>query len=385
MLLWIAAGALLLRAAVLLGDPRTSDDHHRYAFEGGLVLSGKSPYAAAPDAPERAPERAAWPETYAGINHPSIPAAYPPGAQVAFAAVVGVAGGVERAGFPLRLFFAACDVLVLVPLARLLRRRGRSAAWLAAWAWSPLVALEFAGAAHFDSLAILLLVGAVDAAEAGIGAPRARGAALLALSALVKLLPAALLFFFLRGAARPLRVLFFFAAPCALALGGVALLDGGLRGLGSGLSEYGLRWEATSAIHRFVEPACALLGGDRDGGPTDPRVLARALALGAWLAVGGAAWRRGASPAAAACALLGAFLVLTPTLHPWYATWCVPWLALYPSRAFAFLAAAAPLLYAPLPGWVERAVWVEPPWLWPAVLLPFLVLLALERVREARA
>src|SRR5262245_12907925 len=303
LLLWILAGAVLLRASVLAGDPRTSDDHHRYAFEGGLVLSGKSPYAESPDSPARAPERAAWPEVYAGINHPSIPAAYPPVAQGAFALVVLAAGGVERAGGALRVAFAGCDLAVLAPPAPLLRPRGRSQAWLVAWAWSPLAALEFAGGAHFDSLGILLLLCAVEAAERGPGAARALGAFLLALSALVKLLPAALLPFFVRGSARPARVLCAFAAPCALALACVALLEGGLHGAGRGLSEYALRWEATSAVHRFVEPAFALVS-DYDEGPADPRRLARAAELCAWLAVGAAVWRRGAGPARAACALL---------------------------------------------------------------------------------
>lgn len=387
LVLWIVAGGVLLRVAVLLaGDPAASDDRFRYAFEGGLVLAGKSPYAAAPDAPERAAERAAWPATYAGVNHPSISAAYPPLAQGAFALIVGAAGGVERAGPALRVAFALSDLAVLAPLASLLRRRGRSLAWLAAWAWCPLAAFEFAGGAHLDSLAILLLVSAADAAERGAGAPRARAALLLALGALVKLLPAILLPFVLRGAARPGRALLAAAAPCALALAGVAALQGGLSGLGRGVSEYALRWESASAVHRFVEAACAR-AFDRDGGPTDPRRLARAMELLAWLAVGAAAWRRGAGPAAAAFALLGAFLVLTPTLHPWYVAWIVPWLALFPARSFAFLAAAAPLLYAPLGRFVERGEWVEPSWLWPCVLLPFLALLAFElaRPREARA
>jgi hypothetical protein len=291
-------------------------------------------------------------------------------AQGAFALIVGAAGGVERAGPALRVAFALSDLAVLAPLASLLRRRGRSLAWLAAWAWCPLAAFEFAGGAHLDSLAILLLVSAATRGAGAAGAARARAALLLALGALVKLLPAILLPFVLRGAARPGRALLAFAAPCALALAGVAALQGGLSGLGRGVSEYALRWESASAVHRFVEAACAR-AFDFDGGPTDPRRLARAWSCSRGSPFGAAAWRRGAGPAAAAFALLGAFLVLTPTLHPWYVAWIVPWLALFPARSFAFLAAAAPLLYAPLGRFVERGEWVEPFWLWPCVLLPF--------------
>ena len=70
--------------------------------------------------------------------------------------------------------------------------------------------------------------------------------------------------------------------------------------------------------------------------------------------------------------------MLTPTLHPWYLTWVIPFLALYRSRAWVFLAAVAPLLYWPLTEWHATGEWIEPVWLWPALALPFFLLLALE-------
>jgi hypothetical protein len=245
------------------------------------------------------------------------------------------------------------------------------------------VVLEFAGAGHFDSLGILLCLAALDAFER---THAARAGAWLALGAMVKLLPLALLPFVWRAAARRRAVLLAFALPCLAAAAGVALLDGGLRGIGSGVSQYALRWEATSLVHRFLEGAFERAFG-ADGALLDPRRLARGVELGLWLGVGVLAWLRRAAPATAAFALLGAFLVLSPTLHPWYLTWIVPFLALRRSPAFVYLVAAAPLLYTPLGGWAARREWVEPAWLWPVVALPFLVLLGREmfRARELRA
>ena len=85
-----------------------------------------------------------------------------------------------------------------------------------------------------------------------------------------------------------------------------------------------------------------------------------------------------------ATAVFAAFLVLTPTLHPWYLTWIVPFLALRQSRAWIWLAAVAPLLYWPLEGWRTEAVWHEPLWLWPLVAVPFWALLLFPSGSEER-
>ena len=97
------------------------------------------------------------------------------------------------------------------------------------------------------------------------------------------------------------------------------------------------------------------------------------------------AWRRGVGPSEAARTVLVAFLLLTPTLHPWYLTWLVPFLVVSrPSWAWSLLLAAAPLFYWPLTEWQAEGLWREPRWLWPCVALPFLLLCALEWVQDRR-
>ena len=71
--------------------------------------------------------------------------------------------------------------------------------------------------------------------------------------------------------------------------------------------------------------------------------------------------------------LIGAWLVLTPTLHPWYVCWMLPFVALFPSAPWIWLAFAAPLLYWPLGRWQSEGIWTEPGWLWPAVALSLAV------------
>lgn len=386
----IVVGALLLRGVVGLGDPRLSEDVERSVWEAGLVLEGISPYAAPPDSPSLSAERARWPGVYGRMNHRDVSAAYPPLTQAACALVVALAGGPARAdgrvaAAALRLFFTLCDLVVLLPLLSLAAPERRAAAALT-WGWCPLVALEFAGSGHHDSLGILALVAGLAVLEAGASTPLRRGLGLTALVAggLVKLLPLALVPFALRRCRRPVLAAAAVALALVLACLPLLALRGGLAGLGAGASEYALRWESTSLVFRWIEPWFEDLGV-RDGSWSDPRHLARAAVFGLWLAVLLHHWRRRTSLVRAGRGLVGTFIVLTPTLHPWYLAWIVPFVALQGSLAWSVLLALAPLLYWPLGRWQAEGVWQEPAWLWPALALPFLGCTVFELLRRRRA
>lgn len=406
----VVAGACVLRLLAFASDLRTSDDVHRVVWEGAVVSAGLSPYAHPPDAPELAPLAAALPELHARVNHRDVAATYPPLVQLTGVAAVSgarVLGQDVAAAGPVfvRGIFAVVDLLALVPLVALLRRRALPIALALAWGWCPLAAFEIAGAGHLEALALTPLLGALALRERALAQhepaltlrgpvlprdesvlPQARrgraldatASALFALAVLAKILPIVLLPWFARGpraAGRTLLVVVLVAAGCVPFL----RLEGAERGL-SGFSEYAFRWEGASLVHRFVEGAWARVV-PYDVSWTDPRRLARVVLAGAWLAWAWRTWRRQRDPARAALDLFGAWLVVTPVLHPWYALWCVPWLALRRSSACVWLAAASPLLFAPVAGWQRLGIWSEPAWLWPAIALPFAVLLA----RDARA
>jgi hypothetical protein len=390
LLVVIAVGALALRLAFLAAHSDLSDDVHRYVWEGALVCEGVDPYAGAPSSPELARYRERWPAIFVRVNHPQVRAAYPPLAQAVNAGLVAAAGGAERparARLFLRLFYASCDLLACVPLGWILARTKRPRALLVAWAWNPWVAFEYAGAAHLDSLAILctLLALACFARRDVPSALRSGlGLAFLAAGAATKLLPAALAPFALRHVRRPRLDVLVFGIGLVVATLPFALLTGRAPGFG-GIREYAFRWESFSLLHRALEPLFARCF-DYDEAWSDPRRLARALELVVWSGLGALAWARRFPLERAAAWLVGGFLVLTPTLHPWYLTWIVPFLALRPSLAWSALAAGAPLLYWPVEGWRTRSVWQEPAWLFPLVGGLFWTLLACDawRLRRAR-
>jgi len=393
----VVAGAVLLRLAGLASDLRTSDDVQRVVWEGAVLLDGASPYAYAPDAPELEHLADAYPDLHESLNHREVPASYPPLVQAVGVVAAGMADDLAApdAGVrSVRAIFAFADLLALVPLVALLRRRQLPDGLALAWGWCPLAVFEIAGAGHLEALALAPLLGALALAERSRSrAAEVGAAALFALAILSKLLPILLLPFFARAArpagsaarpasalARGLLVVAFVVLGFAPFLPPFSSLRGVDRGLWTGLGEYAFRWDGLNLVHRFVEGAWSL-EHERDLSWTDPRRLARAVLALAWFAWAWRTWRRERDPVRAALDLFGAWIVVSPILHPWYALWCVPWLAFRRSTAFAFLAFAAPLAFAPVVGWQRAGTWIEPAWLWPVLALPFALLLARDHAR----
>lgn len=386
-LVLVVTGAILLRIVGLAAEPRTSDDAPRVVWEGAVLLDGASPYGLAPDAPELEPLARAAPRLHAAVNHREVPASYPPFVQAVGLLAAGLAPDLDApdAGVrTVRIVFALVDLLALVPLVALLRRRGLPDGLALAWGWCPLAVFEIAGAGHLEALALAPLLGALALGERSRSRAADVGAsALFALAILAKLLPFVLLPWFARGA-RPVwrvaLVLAFVLLAYAPFLPPFSGLRGAERGVLTGLGEYAFRWDGLNLVHRFVEGAWAL-SFERDLSNSDPRRLARATLAFVWCAWAWRTWRRERDPARAALDLFGAWLVVTPVLHPWYALWCVPWLAVRRSFPFAYLAAAAPLAFAPVVAWQRGGAWIEPAWLWPVLALPFALLLARDRAR----
>jgi len=359
---FVVAGAIALRLIGLVGWPGLSDDVARYAWEGEVLARGASPYAFAPDAPELEALRAELPALHARVNHPQVSALYPPLAQALGAGVAGLRRMAGLCAVPfdsvlvLRPLLALADLSVLWPLAALLRRAGLPPGLAAVWGWSPLVVLEFAGSGHIDSFGILLLVGALAALAGARAAGRELGGlALLSGAMLVKVLPVCALPFVARGRRWPVR-LACVTMLCGLAFVPLFWLAGGFGGLGAGAAQYGLRWESTPLVYDGFE-ALVALAIERTGVRADPRVIGRVSILVAWGIVGVRLWSRRADAVEAAGVMVAAFLVLTPTLHPWYVTWVLPFVALRPRFSWLWLAATAPLLYRHIGAFERSGVW----------------------------
>lgn len=372
-LFWVPA--VLFRLLLLPATP--GDDLARYLWEGRIQLHGINPYLLAPDSPALTHFRdAAW----AGINHRNYSAIYPPAAELTFRALAALSAG------PLahKLLYAAADLLT----AGLLLRLTRSPAAAAWYAWNPLVIYSFAGAAHYDSLMLAALVGAVCLLDTRGSSPswqRTCGSAsLLGVAIALKIVPALLL-----------------PVWCFALLG----KDGDWRRPALALS-FALLPLPALAWAFFGWPAAPIFQ------PLKDFAYVTRLNDAFWWIVEATAWpniaqKNGAYQAAVAlgclsCAIifrrdfsrallwtLGAALLLSPALHPWYLAWILPFAAwrggLSAHAWFVFSVSIFGYFLLPLLNPDPALPWREPLWLRAAIWLPPLLALGIAMSTRRRS
>lgn len=371
MLRWALGAALAFRLVAALGAPALSDDVYRYVWDGRLQAHGVHPYRYAPADPELESLRDEhWPR----INHPGLRTIYPPLSQLLFAALA--AAGAGPLGFKLAL--GLLDFGVVLLLWRLLGALKLPAGRLLLYAWNPLAVVETAGSGHVEPLGLLFLLAATLAL---VRWRPAWSASALAAAVQVKLLPLALFPAILRRV-RNRDLLLFFAVLALLAL--PYALSG--PALGAGLIDYAQRWERNAllfpALRRALEwqdlgpwlksaldwsrerigdglvPWGALY---RHVWPGDLARLAVGLAALGWLVA--LSLRRGLGVAREFYLALAGVLLLSPTLHPWYVLWVLPFAAAFAAPGWLAFAALVPLSYLAGSGevsWGLRAVQYAP-------------------------
>ena len=388
-LIW--AVAILARLALLPLAPELSDDIYRYLWDGHLLTQGVNPYAHPPGDEALAALRTPW---HGEINHPEVPTIYPPLSQLLFGAVAllgGAATGSGDAGtltggtivlasapiIAAKLVWLGFDLGCGLLLHRIARRTGRNPAPVLIWyLWSPLLIVETAWSAHFDAVGLFLLAALILVAGSRerVRGPLVRApltGALLAAATLIKFAPAAALPVLVRR--HGTAALLTFAAVCAAfylpfatigSLNGVGPLDGvGLAALTEGLRTYARHWTANEGAFAVI---AAILGD-----PVQARAAATALVLAV---VAYVTWRR--LPVERALLwIIGAGLLLSPTVHPWYVLWVLPMAALRGNRPFLLLGGLAFLGYWGLASYQATGVWPQPLWNRVAIWVPVWALL----------
>jgi hypothetical protein len=213
------------------------------------------------------------------------------------------------------------------------------------YAWCPLAIVEFGHGAHVDSLMISLMMAALwllVALRSRVGS-----AAALAAATLTKFVPALLLPVVLRrwgwkGALIYAGALVAICLPFVLGpgLGLIGPLDG--VGLLGASRIYAARWNYNSGIYHWLE---VIISGYPTQGAVPPEIVgwgpiqaAKAIVtIGLCLALAHT-WLKGRSREGddwllrLALLPLGAYLLLTTTVHPWYVTVVLPLLPFLPGR-----------------------------------------------------
>ena len=375
----VLAFAGLFRATLLLGAPALSQDIERYLWDGRVVVSGGNPYSEPPIAPSLAGLRD---ERFERLDHTRVATIYPPAAQILFAAAAVSGWGV----LGLKALLVVADLLGIAVLRRILERRRLPPQRIVVYAWNPLAVIEVAWSGHLEPAGLLCVL---VAAAAIIQKRDLRSILALTLAGLVKLLPFVLFAPFLRS----IRLRWLGLATLLVVAAYWPFRSAG-RDLLGGVGEYARHFFANESLFGIVHAGIAWIGPTPAlksavallraripwSEPLDslypylyPRDLSRGLCVVVVVLIAIGLVRRGIDPLRGAYLLTGSILLLSPILHPWYLLWILPWVCLFPSRAWILLTGLSALSYANLGAPGREA---EPyPWVRWIEYLPFYALL----------
>lgn len=332
------------------------NDVWRYLWDGHVVLSGVNTYRYSPADIEAAYEvdqaplaelldPSIWQEVHERVSYPTYRTIYPPLTQLVFAAstLLAPASVVMWKGILLVFDMATCWLLL-----DLIRRRGQPAWQAAIYAWNPLVIKELVGSAHLDGLMVFFLVLSWWALER-----RAHGWALAALGAaiLVKLTPLLLVPLYLRHT--PWKR--WWILP-ALGLAAYVPLWQSIPIMVESLKAFSSQWV-------FNPGPWALVRSISHGLGFESRTVADLVSLATTLGtVAVVCWRHRGDDwkgVLVGCQwILAVYLLLSPTVMPWYLVWVLPLWALRPGIIWPALTALSLLSYLVYIEGVEHAGWL---------------------------
>lgn len=323
LILYVILIAILARIFGLISSPSLSDDIYRYLWDGRVASAGINPYQHAPEDPELIFMRD---HNYNGINHKHLKTIYPPVSEWVFRSVTRIFPNI----LALKTAFVAFDIATLIVILLLLHGLRMNPVYSIAYAWNPLVILEFSYSGHMDSLAIFWMMLALFLLTRG---KITSGFLSLALSFLAKYFSAITIPYFI------LRKPFI----KWIALYGLVIVLGYLPFIGAGknlfdsLGVYTANWEFNSGTFTLFRYFMS-----------DARALRAALFFSLILFAFYQS-RTQANFLKYSFSVTAFALLFTPTLHPWYVCWIVPLLCFIPSVPWILFTGTAALSY-----WVWR-------------------------------
>ena len=369
-----SAGFILFTAAILRlmfiwRSPELSDDIFRYLFDGLMLLGGRNPYTAAPAA--FLTDDSGLSALISRINHPYLPTIYPPAAQFVFAAGAAL-GGIAG----MKLLLIILDLLSCLLIVYLLDRLKRDRATAVLYAWHPLPVIEIAASGHIDAAAIffLLLTLAVLIPDTVSGRPGEMALPIKRRSEITRACTAGILFsaavlikwvplIFLPGVllitpagSRRYTTVAFLTSVSAMIL----LFRPEVANSFHTLSVYAANWEFSGFVFRLLR---SLTGSGRIAREVIACGFSTALVImyfNCFKSVFTSSPLHTRKLFRIFYILSLLFLLLTPTLHPWYALYLAAFLPFAAGPAgivlswSVFLAYRVEILYGMTGQWVEN-------------------------------
>ncbi len=337
--------AVVFRLILLLTTPSLSDDVYRYVWDGHLLNNRINPYALAVNSPRLdafdIPLRAL-------VNHNWMASPYLPASQLVFASVAFL---IPQQILAFQVTAVLFDLLTGWIVFDILRRFGLPGRNVLVYLWNPLIIIEFAHSAHVDAVMLCLMMTAFWLLIKGSQQVRtySLGSAIaLAAATLTKFLPILLtpIFWWRWGWKSRLVFVLILIVTIGIFIPGAGLgILGPLDGTGffGALRIYLQWWNYNGGIYHWLE---VMISGYPTPGavPVEmvgetPILIAKAISTALMgitvLITGWLAWRieksghqilrdRNLALIRLAGLPLGAYLLFTATVHPWYVTLIIP-------------------------------------------------------------
>ncbi len=155
-LLIIFGFAVLLRLILLVVPPLTSIDIFRYVWDGRIQAAGFNPFSHVPAAPELRALKDSVIFPYVDKAEYAV-TIYPPASQIFFFLVTRV----HESVLWMKVALVMCEGVTIAAVIALLRRLGKPATRVVAYAWHPLVIWEIANNGHIDAAMTAMMMLAV--------------------------------------------------------------------------------------------------------------------------------------------------------------------------------------------------------------------------------
>ncbi len=367
-ILWtVLVFSLIFRLTLLPATP--SDDVYRYLWEGKLQLNWLNPYSLPPEFSTLEHLRDNF---FSGINHKHLTTIYPPLTLMVFA----MADYVSHSFISMKSAFLLFDVLTIFLIVRFLRVMGKDPINVLIYAWSPLILISFAARGHCDSLQIFLVILALYLFSIRRNLKSIVSIGLAAMSKFVFIIVAP--FLIPRGKLKYLAVL-----PLVIAILYLPYISAG-KGLFSTLLHFGTQYHYNDSAHFLI--FCLSLGS-----PFISKIITSMIFVTVLLYLYKEHSNTGYLETDQkkndvilkfAFMAIGTFLILAPTVHPWYLTWIVPFLCFNNNWAWLVLTGTVVFYYfmnhnvfSTLIEYNNEWVWQEVHWLKLPEYVPFYGLL----------
>ena len=312
--------AIAMRIIAAFAYPYYEDDFHRYLWDGKVWHHKINPYQYPPDDFFLTPLRD---QNWSNINFKSIPTIYPPLAQFLFYLSYYLK---PNSLLMLKALLLLFDILTIGVVILILKKIDRNIGTVILYAWNPLVIKEFANSAHVDTLAVFMLsLFFLLALKPYRGwATVALGGAILAKLYPIVLIPALIRFFRLRD----------FVLLVTIILAGYSVFWDVEELVFQGLATYTQHWEYNDSGFVFLSIISALF-------TSEPMWWSKIIVI---LGLGLIGIRKaqhvkrgGEELLHTAFVLIGLLLIFAPTVAPWYLTWIIPLLCVFPRASWITL------------------------------------------------